>query len=214
MLSTVAVVAPAGAVTPLAEADVEAFTSRAEAWTEARDEFRESAHVQALDLAEDARDAEEERVAAEEARVADAERRAELAQATTTRPPVTTAPTTVPPTTVPPTTAPPTTTAPAEAAPTTTVAASGTPTANQWATLRQCEASGNYGAVSANGRYRGAYQFSQATWDWVAGLDHPSLSGIDPAAASSADQDAMARSLWQRRGWSPWPICGSQAAAS
>ena len=214
MITIVGLVAPAAAVTPLAQTDVEAFTSRAEDWTEARDDYRDSAREQALELAEDARQAEADSAAAEEAaRIADAERRAseELARTTTTttRPPTTT---TAPPTTTPPTTtARPATTTTANELP---AAVPGAPTAGQWSVLRQCEASGNYGAVSANGRYRGAYQFSQATWDWIAGLDRPSLAGVDPAAAAAGDQDAMALALWHRRGWSPWPICGAQAAGA
>jgi hypothetical protein len=214
-LTVASVVAPAAAVTPLVEADVAALTTRAEAWTAARNDHREGAREQALALADDARQAEADRLAAEEAaRIAAAERRAaeEIARTsttTTTAPPTTTT-AAVPPTTNSPdgvATTEPTTTEPPAPDP-------GEPSAAQWAVLRQCESSGNYGSVSANGRYRGAYQFSQATWDWIAGLDHPSLVGIDPAAATPADQDAMALALWRRRGWSPWPICGAQAASA
>ena len=209
-------IAPAGALTPLAQTDVAAFTSRAEAWTDARDAYRDIAHEQALELADDARQAEDDRIAAEEAaRVAEAEQQAaeaerkaaeaerkadeEIVRTSTT---TTTAP---PPTT---TTAAPTTTV--EAAP----PASGDPTPTQWAVLRQCESSGNYAIVSSNGSYRGAYQFSQATWDGVARSHASSLVGVDPAAASPADQDAMALALWRQSGWSPWPHCGAKAAVS
>ncbi|HSH31673.1 MAG TPA: transglycosylase family protein [Candidatus Saccharimonadales bacterium] len=67
--------------------------------------------------------------------------------------------------------------------------------------LRNCESGGDYGAVSRSGKYRGAYQFDQQTWESVGG------SG-DPAAASPAEQDARARDLMARRGNSPWPTCG------
>ena len=67
--------------------------------------------------------------------------------------------------------------------------------------IRACESGGNYGAVSANGRYRGAYQFDQQTWQSVGG------SG-DPAAASPAEQDARASRLRSQRGSNPWPSCG------
>ncbi len=199
---------PAAAVTPLVQADVAAFTSRAEQWTLARSAYRESAHEQALTLAAEARQAEEDRIAAEEAaRIAAAERQAAEEAAARTTTTTTTTTTAAPTTTVAAPDSPPT--------PTTTAApAAGDPTPAQWAVLRQCESSGNYSIVSANQRYRGAYQFSQATWDWIAGLDHPSLVGVDPAAAAPADQDAMALALWRRRGWSPWPICGQQAAAA
>lgn len=78
----------------------------------------------------------------------------------------------------------------------------------QWAALRNCESSGNYGAVSASGRYRGAYQFSQATWNSVAAAHHPWLVNVDPATASAADQDAQARALYAMSGRGQWPHCG------
>jgi hypothetical protein len=138
----------------------------------------------------------------------------------TTTPP-TTAPTTAPPTTAPATTAPPETSAPettttlaaetpqapeAEAVPT---EAPATPTQEQWAALRQCESSGNYSIVSSNGRYHGAYQFYQPTWDGIAAqAGRGDLVGLPPSQATPADQDALALLLWQQRGSQPWPICG------
>ena len=77
-----------------------------------------------------------------------------------------------------------------------------------WAALRRCESGGDYGAVSANGSYRGAYQFSRSTWNSVAARSRPHLVGVDPAAASPADQDAMALALYNSSGSSPWPHCG------
>jgi hypothetical protein len=77
-----------------------------------------------------------------------------------------------------------------------------------WAALRQCESNGNYSAVNSSGRYRGAYQFDQPTWNEVAGRRFPHLVGVDPAAASPSDQDAMARALYDMRGAGPWPVCG------
>jgi hypothetical protein len=67
--------------------------------------------------------------------------------------------------------------------------------------IRSCESGGSYSAVSQGGRYRGAYQFDQRTWNSVGG------SG-DPAAASPAEQDRRAAILYSRRGSSPWPVCG------
>jgi LysM repeat protein len=67
--------------------------------------------------------------------------------------------------------------------------------------IRACESGGDYGAVSSNGRYRGAYQFDRQTWQSVGG------SG-DPAAASPGEQDARAQQLWTQRGSNPWPNCG------
>ncbi|HWC10391.1 MAG TPA: transglycosylase family protein [Acidimicrobiales bacterium] len=69
------------------------------------------------------------------------------------------------------------------------------------AAIRACESSGNYGAVSPSGKYRGAYQFDQRTWESVGG------SG-DPAAASPGEQDARASRLRAQRGSNPWPNCG------
>ena len=69
------------------------------------------------------------------------------------------------------------------------------------ASIRACESSGNYAAVSPDGLYRGAYQFDRPTWQSVGG------SG-DPAAASPAEQDARASQLWSQRGSNPWPNCG------
>jgi hypothetical protein len=97
----------------------------------------------------------------------------------------------------------PTTTIPAE-----TVPAEVGPTAEQWEALRFCEATGNYGAVSPTGNYRGAYQFSRVTWDWVAGIYHDRLVGLDPAEVAPADQDAMAQALYDLRGRGQWPVCG------
>lgn len=78
------------------------------------------------------------------------------------------------------------------------------------AALRACESNGNYGAVSSNGLYKGAYQFHQRTWNDVASRHYPHLVGVNPAAASAAAQDAMARALWGEAGRSPWPVCGKR----
>jgi hypothetical protein len=76
------------------------------------------------------------------------------------------------------------------------------------ARLRACESGGDYGAVGAGGLYRGAYQFDQRTWDGVAAGSRPDLVGVDPASATPADQDQMARALYAARGAAPWPVCG------
>jgi len=85
---------------------------------------------------------------------------------------------------------------------------SGGPSAPQWNALRKCESTHNYAAVSPSGSYRGAYQFSVQTWDWVAGIHWPHLVGVDPADAQPAWQDVMAYTLYAMRGWDQWPICG------
>jgi hypothetical protein len=77
----------------------------------------------------------------------------------------------------------------------------------QLASLRACESGGNYRAVSSSGRYRGAYQFDQGTWNSVASRHHSLLVGLDPAGAHPAQQDLMARALWSERGSQPWPNC-------
>jgi hypothetical protein len=74
--------------------------------------------------------------------------------------------------------------------------------------LRRCESGDNYGAVSGNGRYRGAYQFNQGTWNGVASRNFGWLVGMDPAGAAPFFQDAMARALIRESGRSPWPHCG------
>lgn len=84
----------------------------------------------------------------------------------------------------------------------------GGPTAAQWNALRKCESTHNYRAISPSGLYRGAYQFSQQTWDWVAGIHRPLLVGVDPINAAPAWQDVMAYTLYAMRGWDQWPICG------
>jgi hypothetical protein len=63
------------------------------------------------------------------------------------------------------------------------------------------ESGGDPTAVSADGSYRGKYQFDYGTWESVGG------SG-DPAAASEAEQDYRAALLYAQSGSSPWPICG------
>ncbi|MFA9270921.1 MAG: transglycosylase family protein [Baekduiaceae bacterium] len=67
--------------------------------------------------------------------------------------------------------------------------------------IARCESGGNPRAISANGMYRGKYQFSRATWRTVGGKG-------DPAAASEAEQDRRAAILYRRSGPAPWPVCG------
>jgi hypothetical protein len=67
--------------------------------------------------------------------------------------------------------------------------------------IAACESGGDPTAVSADGTYRGKYQFDYGTWESVGG------SG-DPAAAPEAEQDFRAALLYARAGSSPWPVCG------
>ena len=69
------------------------------------------------------------------------------------------------------------------------------------ARIAQCESGGDPTAVSADGQYRGKYQFNRATWGLMGG------SG-DPAQAGEAEQDRIAAKLLAQRGTSPWPVCG------
>ena len=67
------------------------------------------------------------------------------------------------------------------------------------AKLRSCE--GGYTSWNPAGPYYGAYQFDQGTWS--------SVSSAKYGDATPAEQDAAARKLYERRGWSPWPVCGA-----
>ena len=71
------------------------------------------------------------------------------------------------------------------------------------ARIAQCESGGNPRAVSPDGRYRGKYQFSRATWRALGG------SG-DPAKAAEAEQDRLAALLLAREGTKPWPACAAR----
>jgi hypothetical protein len=73
------------------------------------------------------------------------------------------------------------------------------------ACVAQAESGGNYQAVSPNGLYRGAFQFSQATWNFAAqAADRPDLIGVPPNEASKADQDTLAVALYALDGERPW----------
>jgi soluble lytic murein transglycosylase-like protein len=67
--------------------------------------------------------------------------------------------------------------------------------------IASCESGGDPTAVSADGSYRGKYQFDTGTWASVGGKG-------DPAAAPEAEQDYRAALLYSRAGSSPWPVCG------
>jgi Transglycosylase-like domain/Putative peptidoglycan binding domain len=67
--------------------------------------------------------------------------------------------------------------------------------------IAQCESGGDPTAVSADGVYRGKYQFDRATWERLGGTG-------DPAQASEAEQDRLAAKLLAQSGTSPWPNCG------
>jgi peptidoglycan hydrolase-like protein with peptidoglycan-binding domain len=67
--------------------------------------------------------------------------------------------------------------------------------------IAKCESGGDPTAVSEDGRYRGKFQFSRATWRALGGTG-------DPAEADEATQDRLALKLYRRAGTAPWPTCG------
>ena len=70
------------------------------------------------------------------------------------------------------------------------------------AKIAQCESGGDPTAVSADGTYRGKYQFDRETWQQMGGTG-------DPAEAPEAEQDRIAAKLLAARGTAPWPNCGA-----
>ena len=72
-------------------------------------------------------------------------------------------------------------------------------TAAGWAFLRNCESHNNYRAVSASGKYRGAYQMDPSFW-----RTYGDGSASTPDRATPASQDAAAYRGYLARGASPW----------
>ena len=71
--------------------------------------------------------------------------------------------------------------------------------------VRFDESRGNYQAVSPNGEYMGAFQFSQPTWNYAAqAANRPDLVGVPPNTTSRADQDTVAVTLYSLDGERPW----------
>ena len=62
--------------------------------------------------------------------------------------------------------------------------------------IAECESGGDPQAVSADGRYRGKYQFTRSMWRALGGKG-------DPAAAPESMQDRLALRLYRRSGTSP-----------
>jgi peptidoglycan hydrolase-like protein with peptidoglycan-binding domain len=71
--------------------------------------------------------------------------------------------------------------------------------------IPQCESGGSPTAVSADGVYRGKYQFDRTTWREMGGTG-------DPAEATEAEQDRIAAQLLAQRGTAPWPVCGGASS--
>lgn len=69
----------------------------------------------------------------------------------------------------------------------------------------ESDSSGGYGAVGSGGAYRGAYQFTQSTWDAaVAGAGHDQFAGVPADQAPPEVQDAAAAHLYSVAGNRPW----------
>jgi Transglycosylase-like domain/Putative peptidoglycan binding domain len=70
--------------------------------------------------------------------------------------------------------------------------------------IAKCESGGDPTAVSKDGKYRGKYQFTLATWHHIGGKG-------DPVDASEATQDRLALKLYRSEGTDPWPTCAQAA---
>ena len=68
--------------------------------------------------------------------------------------------------------------------------------------IRRYESGHDYEAVSPRGSFRGAYQFTQSTFDSV-GPNR--FDGIRANRAPKFLQDLKARKLYRERGLQPWP---------
>lgn len=69
----------------------------------------------------------------------------------------------------------------------------------------ESDTSGGYNAVSGSGTYRGAYQFSQRTWDAaVAGAGFEEYAGMPADQVPASVQDAAAAHLYSVSGTRAW----------
>ncbi|MBO1418748.1 transglycosylase family protein, partial [Streptomyces sp. FH025] len=73
-----------------------------------------------------------------------------------------------------------------------------------WDRVAACESSGDWHINNGNG-YFGGLQFDQSTWRANGGLAYASRADL----ASREEQIAVAEHLADRRGLSPWPVCGA-----
>jgi Ni/Co efflux regulator RcnB len=71
-----------------------------------------------------------------------------------------------------------------------------------WACIARLESGGNPAEDTGNGYY-GMYQFSLATWSANGGVGNP-------AAASVAEQTAVAERVQASQGWSAWPVTSGE----
>lgn len=78
------------------------------------------------------------------------------------------------------------------------------PQRKRWARhVAECESGRNPNALGYEGKYRGAFQFSLATW-----RSAPRSPGGDPVAYSYRTQAFVAVRLMRRDGKGHWPNCG------
>jgi resuscitation-promoting factor RpfB len=74
-----------------------------------------------------------------------------------------------------------------------------------WDALARCEAGGNWAINTGNGYY-GGLQFNQGTWLANGGGQYAQF----PHQATREQQIAIGSRLYEARGASPWPACGSR----
>jgi hypothetical protein len=74
-----------------------------------------------------------------------------------------------------------------------------------FACVRHHESRGNYSVVNRSSGAAGAYQFRPTTCTNAArSAGRPDLVGVNPAAASASDQDALAHYVYSTQGSRPW----------
>ena len=74
-----------------------------------------------------------------------------------------------------------------------------------WDAVASCESGGNWHINTGNGFY-GGLQFDIGTWDSNGGAKFAAR----PDLASREEQITVATSLYNKRGSSPWPVCGAR----
>ncbi|TAM88597.1 MAG: resuscitation-promoting factor [Jatrophihabitans sp.] len=74
-----------------------------------------------------------------------------------------------------------------------------------WDAVAQCESGGNWHINTGNGYY-GGLQFSASTWLANGGGQYAPRADL----ATREQQIAVATTLYDARGSSPWPVCGSR----
>jgi len=73
----------------------------------------------------------------------------------------------------------------------------------------ESDTGGGYLAYNPAGPWKGAYQFTQSTWDSTAAhTGYPWLIGVDPRDATPGEQDVIAFELYLWLGASPWAGSG------